>query len=322
MRKNSLEVLEYRALGSRCRRLSDYCYEQMRLVYSALNITFDPTWFAYISHLHHTGGSTIQTIADELGTSQPAVSKMMRKLENLALVHTIAHSKDKRIRHMQLSPDGLTLWQHIIPCVDTVNLLLRELDTGTNTLDGISTLEQAFARQPLKTRVLRALPHNLPIQLIPYHTDLHDFYEQHNRAWVSKYFRMEPIDEAMLRDPHTHVFPKGGEIYIVHAGPYPIGGFSLIPHEHRLELSKMYVPEALQGYGYGHIVIEQAIKRAKEKQANTLFLMSNRILTPAITVYMQHGFTEIPLTPELAAMYQRVNIVMEKLLTQADQHAA
>jgi DNA-binding MarR family transcriptional regulator/GNAT superfamily N-acetyltransferase len=304
---------------------SEYCYEQMRQLYAALSIQFDPTWFAYISHLKQTGGSTVQQIADELGTSQPATTKMLHKLEAAELIQLSGTASDKRVRHVELSAKGHALWDHITPSLDIVNRILADLDQGKGVLDGLNHMEAACATLSLKQRILTAMGQSLPVRLVPYNTQLHDFYEQHNRAWVSKYFRMEPIDEATLGDPHTHVFPKGGEIYIVHVGDYPIGGFSLIPHEQRLELSKMYVPEALQGCGYGNLVIEQAIACARSKGAHTLFLMSNRILTPAISLYKKYGFEEIPLTPELAALYQRVNIVMEKPLQEQQRcatHAA
>jgi len=311
MRQHTLERLDYRALASRCRRVSEYCYEQMRQIYTALNISSDPTWFAYISHLQHTGGSTIQHIANELGISQPAASKMIKKLEAEGFLHTLDHPADKRIRHVQLTPKAIELWHHICPSLDVVNQVLSSLDTGENLLDGINQLEQAFAQQSFKERVLRQLPKDLPIDTRPYTPSLQHFYEQHNRAWVSKYFHIEPIDEMTLGDPHTHVLAKGGEIYIVHVGAYPIGGFSLIPHNGQLELSKMYVPESLQGYGYGDIVLQQSLVKARSKNVPKIFLMSNRSLTPAIRLYQKHGFTEVPLTQEHTTLYTRVNIVME-----------
>lgn len=319
MRQNTLESLEYRALGSRCRRLSEYCYDHMRQIYSALNIQFDPTWFAYISHLHHTNGSTVQQLADELGVSQPAASKMIAKLESLTLLHTIAHPQDKRMRMLQLTAQGQRLWKHITPALEVVNHILRELDTGQNTLQGINALEQAFAALSFKDRVLRALATTLPIELKPYDASLHNFYEQHNRAWVSKYFHIEPIDDDMLRDPQTHIIATGGKIYVVHLGTYSIGGFTLLPRANQLELSKMYVPESLQGYGYGNIILQQAIAQARTCGAHKLCLLSNRSLAPAINLYRKHGFQEIAIPPELANLYQRANIMMECEITNTQQ---
>jgi GNAT superfamily N-acetyltransferase len=160
------------------------------------------------------------------------------------------------------------------------------------------------------TEKLRQLCRDGTLTLTPYSPEFHTFYEEQNRAWVSKYFTIEPIDDAMLRDPQTHILHKGGYIYIGVIETYPVGGFSLIPDGNCYELSKMYVPETLQGLGIGDKLVALALQEARTLGAQSVQLLSNTKLSPAIHLYRKHGFVEVPIAEDKQGMYARANIMM------------
>jgi GNAT superfamily N-acetyltransferase len=142
-------------------------------------------------------------------------------------------------------------------------------------------------------------------ELAAYFTDL-------NRAWIERYFAMEPLDEAVLTNPQAHVIDKGGYIFFAELNGAIAGTFALQKNgEDTFELAKMAVDEAYQGLKVGHALMEAAIENAKRLGAKTLVLYSNTKLQPAIHLYQKFGFKEVPLEH---SEYSRSNIKMKKEL--------
>lgn len=73
------------------------------------------------------------------------------------------------------------------------------------------------------------------------------------------------------------------------------------------ELTKMAVNEKYQGKKIGRALAEAAISRAKNSGGKKIILYSNTILLPAIALYNNLGFREIPVD----GPYKRTNIKME-----------
>jgi 8-oxo-dGTP diphosphatase len=83
-------------------------------------------------------------------------------------------------------------------------------------------------------------------------------------------------------------------------------------------------PEA-QGRGYGNLLIEVAIEFARSAGAETLMLLSNSRLGPALRLYEKYGFRHVPVSPDHE--YSRVDVQMElclksraKALLSEDRH--
>jgi GNAT superfamily N-acetyltransferase len=135
-----------------------------------------------------------------------------------------------------------------------------------------------------------------------------------NAEWIQKYFRIEPKDLEQLENPEE-CLAEGGEVFfVVHDGAavatcamYNMGGG-------RYELAKMAVRPDYQGRGLSNILMERSEAWVRgQKDAKELYIRSNTVLTPAITLYKKHGYVEIPregADPE----YQRCNIEMIKPL--------
>lgn len=317
---DTLESLGISALASRVRRLGDSCYEQVKRIYDSLSVEFEPSWYPYVMHVHSAGECGINDIAQSLGISQPAASAMVKKIVARKLFTSKPLPQDARTRVIALTEKGRQTVARIRPIVEALQAELESVDMSLpgGIMAHIGHFEQAFHETCLHSRAIRRLSNTFPFSCVLYEPKWHSFYETHNLAWVQKYFTVEPMDEAMLKDPETHVLGKGGHIYIVCLGDYPIGGFSFIPRgEHRYELSKMYVPFALQGFGFGRKLMELAMERAAILGAETLYLLSNRSLGPAIHLYRSFGFEEQPILPEDTHYYTRCNIRMERRITPA-----
>lgn len=137
-----------------------------------------------------------------------------------------------------------------------------------------------------------------------------------NEAWISKYFRMEAQDYIALDNPDKKILNPGGAILIVEYEGELVGTCALIKmSETRYELAKMAVSPIVQGKGFGYQLGLAIIEKAKELGATSIYIESNTILTPAISLYRKLGFQELPRTE---SPYERCNIQMELLIVNGE----
>ena len=135
------------------------------------------------------------------------------------------------------------------------------------------------------------------------------------------YFRLYVISlgrrifEEALDNPETYILEKGGHILIALYNDEPVGVCALIKThndpEMDYELAKMAVSPRAQGKKIGWIMGQEALQKARTLGAKALFLESNTILTPAITLYYKLGFQKIEHRP---SPYERSNIQMKCVL--------
>ena len=138
-------------------------------------------------------------------------------------------------------------------------------------------------------------------------------FGQLNFAWLEKYFYIEEYDKKVLNDPRTYILNLGGHIELARIGEDIVGTVALIAREAgTFELSKMAVSEGYLGKRIGQKLMYACIHFAAALGADRLFLDSNTILTPAITLYKKVGFKEIPVPED--SPYERCNIRMELML--------
>jgi putative acetyltransferase len=138
-------------------------------------------------------------------------------------------------------------------------------------------------------------------------------FKRLNVDWISRYFVVEPHDLEQLDDPQYHIIEPGGHILLACVGDQVAGTVAMVADgPTRFELAKMAVDDAFKGYGIGRKLGEAALAWARQRGATTVWLQSNRRLTPALQLYEHLGFREVPLS---AGEYSRADIQMEVLLT-------
>lgn len=130
-----------------------------------------------------------------------------------------------------------------------------------------------------------------------------------NIEWIERYFKVETHDEEQLDHPDTYIIEPGGHILIALYNNSAVGTCALVKTgDAEYELAKMAVSPQMQGKKIGKHLGLAAIEKARSLGARRLWLESNRILTPAIHLYRQLGFVEIPITH---TPYARADIKME-----------
>ena len=150
------------------------------------------------------------------------------------------------------------------------------------------------------------------ITILPFKPNLADTFATLNKAWLTKYFEVEPMDEKMLGDPQQYYIDEGGFIYFALYDGEVAGTIALLKvNDTIFELSKMAVDEKFQGKSIGSKMIIHCLEEAKKLKLDKVILYSNTTLAPAIHLYKKFGFTEVI---GFKSEYKRANIKMELAL--------
>lgn len=133
-----------------------------------------------------------------------------------------------------------------------------------------------------------------------------------NEIWITEHFAIEEADRLLAANPGK-VIENGGFIFSVKSDENVVGVCALFKEsEARYQLARMAVEPAFRGNGYGRALIEHAIKHVQSLGATSIYLLSNTVLVPAITMYERFGFAAV--SREQHPVYARCNIVMERAL--------
>lgn len=151
----------------------------------------------------------------------------------------------------------------------------------------------------------------MKIEIVDYDPKYRDDFKNLNVEWLQKYFVVEPFDEQQLSNPESEILDKGGKIFFAKEGERIVGTASLLKEHEIYELAKMAVTEDCKGKGIGNLLMEHCISEARKLGTEKIILISNRTLTPALTMYEKFGFREVPIEEDMP--YERGDIKMELL---------
>jgi DNA-binding MarR family transcriptional regulator/N-acetylglutamate synthase-like GNAT family acetyltransferase len=310
---NSLGAL---ALGSRLKRLGEQIMTNGKLIYAANNIDFDPKWFPVFYALNTESPLGITEIASRIGFAHPSVIAIVKELEKKGLISSAKHRSDERKRMIALTAKGRALavrmddiWKDIREGIEQTikshkNNLLFALEETENSFNDISFFDRV--QSVTKKRAIEK------VRIVNYKPSLKKYFRDLNYEWIKKYFKVEKADREYLENPTERIINKGGIILFAEYEGEIIGTVALINTGSKtFELSKMAVSPKAQGKQAGKKLMQAAIAAAKKAGAKKIFLLSNTLLTPAITLYKRSGFVPINLTEKDSLYYERSNIKME-----------
>jgi ribosomal protein S18 acetylase RimI-like enzyme len=155
------------------------------------------------------------------------------------------------------------------------------------------------------------------IRIVPFTNEYMPYFTALNKAWLQKYFEIEPIDSLMLENPKQYFLDKGGFIFFALYNEEVAGTFALQKVDDTIfELSKMAVDDNFKGKAIGNAMMQFCLDEAERLHLKKIILYSNTKLAPAIHLYKKYGFKEIP---NFVSEYKRANIKMEIDISQNEK---
>ena len=150
----------------------------------------------------------------------------------------------------------------------------------------------------------------VPIDIVRYRPEFAPDFARLNRAWLERYFTIEPLDEEHLGDPEGRILAPGGEIFFAVQADVVVGTCAAIPHgDGQFELAKLCVAPAAQGAGLGRALVKTVVEFARDRGARRVVLVSSSKLTHALRLYEAFGFERRPFPG--APPYAEADIYME-----------
>jgi DNA-binding MarR family transcriptional regulator/N-acetylglutamate synthase-like GNAT family acetyltransferase len=303
------------ALGSRLRLLTAKITEDAAKIYDLYNVEFSPKWFPVFFVLSEEGERTITEIANEIGHSQPSVTKIIQEMTTAGLVEENLKSKDKRRNVVGLTQKGTMLSEKIrVQCADVDTAIESIIAEATHNLwEAIEEWEFLLEQKSLYHRVQeqKKLRESRDVQIVEYEPQYQLAFKSLNEEWISTYFKMEEADYKALDNPKEYILDKGGKIFVALHNNEAVGVCALIKMNdpnYDFEMAKMAVSPKAQGKNIGWLLGQAVVNTAKELGASKIYLESNTILKPAINLYYKLGFQKIV---GHATPYKRCNIQME-----------
>ena len=315
---NIFEKTGKMALGSRLRFMASKITDDAAKIYELYGVDFSPKWFPVFFVLCENQSKTITEIANEIGHSQPSVTKIIKEMTKVGLVNDNLKSTDKRKNLVRLSTKGNELSKKILlQSIDVdkaIDGLIKE--ATLNLWEALSEWEFLLEKKSLVKRVQeeKKLRESKDVRIVPYTAKYQMNFKTLNEEWISNFFEMEEADYKALDHPNEYILAKGGKIFVALYNNEPLGVCAILKLDHSeydFELAKMAVSPKAQGKNIGWLLGLEAIKTAQELGAKKIYLESNTILKPAINLYHKLGFQKVVSQP---TPYKRCNIQMELIL--------
>lgn len=152
------------------------------------------------------------------------------------------------------------------------------------------------------------------MKIIDYDARYRSAFKRLNVEWIETHWELEAADHRVLDHPDEHIIRRGGQVFLALDHGEVVGTCALMRvSDTTFELAKMAVDTSQRGKGIGIALGNAVIDAARALEAENVYLESNTILEPAISLYRKLGFVEFAGEP---SAYERCNIQMVLHLNQ------
>lgn len=309
------------ALGSRLRQFASVVTNDAEKIYELYGVDFAPKWFPVFFVLSQGEPKTVSEIAEEIGHSQPSVTKLVKEMVKSGIIQNNLKSTDKRKTMVGLSKKGELISVRVTKLCEDVEATIDKIieDTAYNLWEALAEWETLFEQQSLYERVKEHKKEceSAKVKIVEFEPQYQPVFKRLNEEWISQYFELEEADVKSLDHPYEYILNKGGKILVALYENTPVGVCALMVStnsEYQYEMAKMAVSATSRGKNIGWLLGNAIIEKSKELGATKIYLESNTILKPAINLYYKLGFTKI--TKPLPA-YKRGNIQMELIINKS-----
>ncbi len=304
----SFNELGHIALGTALRQLAAQVSKDAENTYGKFGFAIEPKWFPVFYVLASKGADSVVNIAKEINHSHVSVSKIVKEMKATGLIESYKSSDDSRVTLVALNDTAKAMVPQMEKQCDAIDAAMRELkeETGIDLWEAVSVVERHLRYRPISARVDGDSPE---IKVVDYAPKYREAFKSLNVEWISKYWELEEPDFKALDDPEGYILNQSGVILIALEKGEPIGCCALIKQTaDTFELAKMAVSPRAQGKGVGLLLGKSIVERAKIMGLKRLYLESNSVLKPALSLYEKIGFKHIK---GASSPYARCDVQME-----------
>ena len=307
----SFNELGHIALGTALRQLAAQVSKDAENTYAKFGFAIEPKWFPVFYVLASKGADSVVNIAKEINHSHVSVSKIVKEMKARDLIESYKSSDDSRVTLVALNSKAKAMVPQMEKQCDAIDAAMRELkeETGIDLWEAVSVVERHLRYRPISARVDGDSP---DIKIVDYAPKYREAFKSLNVEWISEYWELEEPDFKALDDPEGYILNQSGVILIALDKGEPIGCCALIKQtDDTFELAKMAVSPKAQGKGVGLLLGKSIVERAKLMGLKRLYLESNSVLKPAVSLYEKIGFKHIK---GASSPYARCDVQMELYL--------
>lgn len=305
-------------IGSRLRWLADTVTRDAAEIYRLYGLDIKPKWFPVLYMLFNGDDHSVTGIAKAIGQTHPSVSNIVKELKAAGLVTDGKSGDDRRSTVVGLTPDGERLQKKLRRVCADVERVVAAIDqeASDSLWSALDNWENALSAKSLLMRVnaLRTDRESRAVEIVDYEPRYLMVFKRLNIMWINSHWSLEPHDLEVLNDPESSILSKGGHIFVALVDGQPMGVVAMCRMDspvYDFELAKLAVDPEARGTGAGEKLCRTALEYAARQGARRVFLESNTILKPAISLYRKLGFTELA---EYHPAYERGDIQMELTL--------
>jgi DNA-binding MarR family transcriptional regulator len=145
----------YRALSCRLRRLSDRLDRDLRDVYQAYGVQFDPAWYPVVAALATHGPLSLSEVAECTGLNPTSVAALRSKLAAEGIVEVAQDPRDLRRQRLNLTPKARVLTSDLDGLWSAIGKASQALcaETVPDLLNELELVEMALSRRRMPARV-------------------------------------------------------------------------------------------------------------------------------------------------------------------------
>lgn len=302
-------------LGSRLKRLGERMQADVLVLIERAGLPVQPAQYPILAALDSCGPLTVGGLVEATGVSQPGVTRAVTRLVEAGLIENGPASTDRRRRTLQLSTTGKDIIARsraeVWPAVEaSVRDLCANLDGSL--LAQLDAMERSLDEQPLHRRAT-APRSGLAVEILPFTPDRARDFHDINVQWIEAMFALESTDREVLENPESRIMAQGGDILFARVpGPGIVGTCALQKTgDRQFELTKMGVLEAARGLKVGEALLQAVLDRARELDAQLLYLLTSHRCAAAIHLYEKLGFRhDGDVMERFGARYDRCDVAM------------
>jgi len=300
-------------IGTTLRNLAEQVSKDAENIYDKFNFDIDIKWFPVFYVLASKESDSVVNIAKEIKQSHVSVSKIIKEMKVANLINSHKSEQDSRITLITLNDRAKAMIPAMEKQCEAVDAVMVGLtrETGIDLWQAVSVTQRHLEYRTLSSRLDEKLTDS-SVRFVDYAPKDQAAFKALNVEWISQHFTLEQPDIDALDNPEHYILSSGGTILIAIYNNIPVGCCALIKmNDNTYELAKMAVSPTVQGKGFGLLLGQKIIERAKLLGAKRLYLESNSALESAIRLYIKLGFEHITAKK---SPYARCDVQMELCL--------